>query len=477
VRPLFCLLCLILPWVFATPARAGYSLQDAFPSLTFSQPVDIQHAGDGSNRLFVAQQNGIIWVFANDPGTTSRRVFLDLSAMVTNFGESGLLGLAFSPNYQTNGRFYVFYITTSPYHTEVARYQVSSDPDSADATSGAVLFSIARGSLFHCGGQLAFGDDGMLYISLGDDSNSSNAQNLFNLYAALLRIDADNPPGGAEYGIPPDNPLAGNPDGYREEIYAYGFRNPWRFSIDPATQLIWLGDVGQNQWEEVDVIASGANYGWPLMEGEVCYSPPSCDTTGTGVLLPLYAYGHSEGSAVIGGYVYRGGAHPQLVGRYVFGDFTGGSLWSLFWDGKNEPNRVTLVNNVNWLRAFGVDEAGELYLAGSNGVIYTLTSTPAAVANRRPPAGWIGANYPNPFNPETTVPYGLARGGTVELLITDARGARVRTLVSGPRIAGDHAARWDGTDARGHSVASGVYFARLLVDGEPVAVRRLVLVK
>lgn len=478
MRLLIGLLCLLLPWAYAKPAGAGYSVQNAVPSLTFSQPVDIQHAGDGSDRLFVVQQNGIVWVFDNDPGASSKRVFLDISAKVTSSGESGLLGLAFSPDYATNGSFYVFYVSKLPYHSVVARYQVTSDPDSADATSEAMLFALGRGSLFHGGGQLAFGGDGMLYISLGDDTNSGNAQNRFNMYGALLRIDAENPPGGTGYGIPPDNPFAGNTDGYREEIYAYGFRNPWRFSIDPVTQQIWLGDVGQNLVEEVDVVVPGGNYGWPLMEGPDCYSPPSCDTAGTGVLLPVYAYGHNEGSAVIGGHVYRGSAHPELVGRYLFGDYTGTRLWSLFWDGINEPNRVTLVNNVPWLRAFGVDEEGEFYFAGNNGLIYTLASTPTGVAGAPPPAAaWMGASYPNPFNPQTTIPYGLSRAGTVDLLITDARGARVRALVSGPQSAGEHAARWDGADAHGRPVASGVYFARLLLDGEPAAVRRLVLVR
>ena len=296
----------------------------------------MQHAGDGSNRLFVVEQAGVIRVFANNAATTSASVFLDITGPVNNAGnEEGLLGLAFHPDYESNGYFYVNYTAASPRRTVIARYQVSaSDSNAADPTSGKVLLEYAQPFENHNGGQIAFGpDDGYLYIASGDGGSGGdpqgNGQNLRTLLGKILRLDVDTPTGNRQYGIPPTNPFANNTAGYREEIFAYGLRNPWRISFDPPTGRLWTGDVGQGRLEEVDIIASGANYGWNRMEGNVCYPSGNTSCDMTGLSQPVFVYGRSLGASITGGYVYRGNTVPRLAGAYVFADFISGRIWSL----------------------------------------------------------------------------------------------------------------------------------------------------
>ncbi|MCC6848891.1 MAG: PQQ-dependent sugar dehydrogenase [Deltaproteobacteria bacterium] len=348
----------------------------AFAGLTFNAPVQITYAPDGSDRLFVVEQTGRIKVFANDDGVASAGTFLDLSPALTYAnGEEGLLGLAFHPAYAANGYFYVFYSASNPRRSVVARYQVSADPDVAVAASGQVVLTVGQPFENHKGGHLGFGPDGMLYVPLGDGGSGGDpydyAQNPNDLRGKILRLDVDHADPGLAYAIPPDNPFVGVA-GARGEIWALGLRNPWRMTFDRLAHTLWVGDVGQDAWEEIDVIERGANYGWRKMEGAACYNPLS-SCVSPGFTAPLAAYGHGNGAcAVIGGVVYRGTALPELYGAYVFGDYCNGKISALRWDG-GAPAVQPLATHAFGLSSFGEDRDGEIYLTNvSSGQIMRL---------------------------------------------------------------------------------------------------------
>jgi hypothetical protein len=258
----------------------GYSLTDAFPSLSFSQPVDLQNAGDGTDRLFVVQQAGIVRVFDNSAASATTSEFLNIVSQVACCSELGLLGLAFHPDYENNGYFFVYYTTSGVLRDRLSRFQVSgADPNDADESTEKILFEVNDRAGNHNGGALCFDDDGYLYVALGDEGGGGdvydNAQNNAVLLGKILRLDVDqNVDVVPYYGIPPDNPFAGNSSGYREEIFAWGLRNPWRMSYDLATDRIWVGDVGQGSFEEIDIIEKGKNYGWDCREGMHDYVGP-----------------------------------------------------------------------------------------------------------------------------------------------------------------------------------------------------------
>jgi len=352
----------------------------AFPELTFSRPLDIQHAGDGTNRLFVVEQGGVISVFPNDPEVESANVFLDITSRVNDSGnEEGLLGLAFHPNYENNGYFYVNYTASGPRRTVISRFQVSqNNPDEADSGSEVELFSFNQPQSNHNGGHLAFGPDGYLYIASGDGGGGgdpgNNGQDRTNLLGAILRIDVDNPQNGNQYGIPGDNPFVNNEEGYAEEIFAWGLRNPWRFSFDAETGDLWAADVGQSDREAIHIIENGLNYGWNIIEGSICYPPGSaCDKEG--LELPIFEYDHSRGDrSVTGGFVYRGSAFEQLQGLYIYGDFISGRIWALDFSDLENPVNTELINADFNIASFGVDENNEIYIAAFDGNIYRLGS-------------------------------------------------------------------------------------------------------
>lgn len=352
--------------------KAQFNLQQAFPNLTFSSPVDMQYAPDGTDRLFVLEQSGIIKVFENNGNTTTVKTFLDITDRVTSGGETGLLGLAFHPDYANNGYFYVDYTTPSPLRTHVSRFQVTSNPDSADKSSELVLLEVNQPFSNHNGGRVSFGPDGYLYIGLGDGGSggdpNDNAQNKTVLLGKILRIDVDNPAPPLNYGIPPDNPFAGNTQGWREEIYSFGLRNPWRFSFDPVTNWLWCGDVGQNAWEEIDTITSGGNYGWRCYEGNHEYNMTGC--TGTDYLFPIWEYSHSGGNcSITGGFIYRGMRRPELRGNYIYADYCSAKVWDLDYSGVNLTNNLVNTASASVL-SIGVDMNNELYILCSNGKIY-----------------------------------------------------------------------------------------------------------
>jgi glucose/arabinose dehydrogenase len=255
----FILLIIVL---FNSSAYTQYTLQDAFPNLTFQRAVDLQHSGDLTDRLFVVDQAGAIKIFQNDVSTNSTNTFLDITDRVDFGGEKGLLGLAFHPDYETNGYFYVNYTAPNPLRTIISRFQVSSaNPDSADKNTEQIILTYIQPQSNHNGGQLGFGTDGFLYISSGDGGEGQNAQNITVLLGKILRIDIDNPLQPLNYGIPSDNPFIDSSGTVRKEIFAWGLRNPWRFSFDAITYKLWCGDVGQYDWEEIDIIEVGKNYG------------------------------------------------------------------------------------------------------------------------------------------------------------------------------------------------------------------------
>ncbi len=361
---------------FDSSPSSNFDVNEAFPNLLFDHPVGIYHAGDETNRLFVVEQKGVIHVFENSKDVTSTQVFLDITDQVLYGGEQGLLGLAFHPNFTENGYFYVDYTKTDPRRTVISRFTVDPiNPNQADEVSELVLLEVEQPYSNHNGGQIAFGPDSYLYIALGDGGSGgdplNHGQSLTTLLGSILRINVDATYGGLNYAIPIDNPFAGNTEGYREEIYAYGLRNPWRFSFDPVTGWLWAADVGQNAWEEIDIIEIGKNYGWKIMEGNHCYSPlVNCDASG--LELPIWEYGHNVGKSITGGFVYRGSSLPDLNGSYIYGDYVVGQIWSLKYDGINPATNTLLIDTPLLIASFGIDQQNELYICAFDGKIYQL---------------------------------------------------------------------------------------------------------
>ena len=364
-----------------TPSENGmFQIVERFPQLSFDRPLDLQSARDGSNRLFVVEQTGKIHVFENSPSVTVSSVFLDLSGRITRSDirgdEEGLLGLAFHPDYESNGYFFVDYTADSPRRTVVSRFSVDADDsDVADPSSEKIILQVAQPYANHNGGQLQFGPDGYLYIAMGDGGGAGdpqgNAQNRSTLLGAILRIDTDTGDPGLNYSIPEGNPFAGNTEGYREEIYAYGLRNPWRFSFDNATGDLWAADVGQNTIEEIDTIEAGGNYGWNIKEGTSCYSPATgCNSSG--LIDPVFEYDHSLGRSVTGGFVYRGQSTFALFGLYIYADYISGRIWSLNYSvGAVVENRELFDTNL-FISSFGIDDQNELYFLAFDGKVYTI---------------------------------------------------------------------------------------------------------
>jgi glucose/arabinose dehydrogenase len=370
-------------------------LENAFPELTFIEPTDFQHANDSSNRVFVVERRGIIKVLVNSNTTATATTFLDIRTQVTtNGGEEGLLGLAFHPDYVSTGYFYVYYSATSPRRSVISRFSVSEiNPDQANASSELILLEINQPYSNHNGGQISFGPDGYLYIATGDGGGSGdpldNSQNRANLLGNILRIDAINLVNDS-YTIPEDNPFYNNTDNYSEEIFAYGLRNPWRFSFDPVTGWLWVADVGQNVLEEIDIVESGLNYGWNIKEGTECYNPPT-DCNSTGLVDPIWEYDHTIGRSITGGYVYRGTNLTAQIGKYIYADFVDGQIWALEYDGVHQTNNSLLIDTSLMFSTFGLDQENNIYVAGyDTGLIYILRPSSTIVLRTLFPVSlWI----------------------------------------------------------------------------------------
>ncbi len=353
-----------------TPAVINYTVEKAFPNVSFTRPVDLQNCGD--DRIFVVEQAGRIISFRNDPFTAISSVFLDIHDRVNSIGnEEGLLGLAFDPNYKSNGYFYLNYTASQPRRTVIARYSIhANDSNLADQGSEKIILEINQPYSNHNGGQLAFGPDGYLYIATGDGGSGGdpqgNAQNLNSLLGKILRIDVHPLFSTAAFSIPPDNPFVGRSG--RDEIWAFGLRNPWRMSFDTKTHILWAADVGQDEIEEIDIIEKGKNYGWNLMEGNTCYKNPSCDSSG--LSMPVFQYNHSSGVSITGGFVYRGKKLYGLIGKYIYTDFLSGNIWAIESDSTDTyVNSLLMKSGLN-VSSFGVDRDQEIYLCSFDGKIY-----------------------------------------------------------------------------------------------------------
>jgi len=348
----------------------AYARVDGGP-LAFAAPVD------GSGRLFVASQDGRIWTVRD--GTVATTPMLDIGARISTGGERGLLGLALHPLFPADPRVFIDYTDTDGNTVVSSFILLAGDASHLDPASERIVFTTTQPYPNHNGGALLFGPDGDLYISLGDGGSGGdpqgNGQRLDTTLAKILRVDIDHAAGGHAYAIPPDNPFVGHP-GARPEIWLYGLRNPWRMSFDRSTNVLWIGDVGQSAWEEVDAIPAGArglNLGWNRMEGVHCFVPSTgCDPNG--ITPPVAEYGHDLGCTVIGGYVYRGTTYPVLAGGYLFADYCSGTIWAIAATSTTVTAPVQVGTTGSGVSAFGEDAAGELYVANLDGTISRVTA-------------------------------------------------------------------------------------------------------
>ena len=375
------------------PQTTKVALVPWFSQLKAVEPIQLVPFPDGSDRLVYLSRPGVVRLFDNKPDVATSKVVLDIKPKVSTSGEGGLLSIAFHPNFKQNRNFYVNYTRYTSagdkFETIIAEYTTTAaDPEVADPASAKVLMVIYQPYHNHNGGQIFFDHSGKLLIGMGDGGSGGDPHNYgqdkLNLHGKMLRIDVDAPGGGKAYGIPTDNPFVKDAT-WKPETFASGLRNPWRFSVDRATGAIWAGDVGQGLWEEIDVIESGKNYGWRLMEGNACYNPKPCNKTG--LTPPIAEYGHDKGTSVTGGYVYRGSQQPGLYGAYVFGDYGTGRVWSVT---PPTPNATPATpgwklnelaqTNVSMV-SFGEDRDGELYamqLSGASTIfkVTTQVATP-----------------------------------------------------------------------------------------------------
>jgi glucose/arabinose dehydrogenase len=495
-HPLHPAFLLVALFALGSGTRAqSVTMVDPFPDLPLlSDMVELMDAGDGTNLLYYAGKRGRIRVFENRPDVSEASLFLDIDARVTSDGEGGLLGLAFDPGYAQNGYFYVDYTATrgTTLITRVSRFTRSpSNPLEADPASESVLLEVDQVSPTHNAGAIAFGPpegpggERYLYVSLGDGTccgdPGEHGQDPSTLLGSILRLDVDGSGLALDCGagtgsatVPVDNPFVGVPD-HCDEIWAYGFRNPWRMRFDEGGDWsLWAGDVGQNRVEEVDIIEAGGNYGWDEYEGTVCFEGP-CDPAGK--TFPVYEYGHDLNHiAVVGGYVYRGSAIPELIGTYVYGDLAG-PVYALDVSGGGAVNEFLLnlrdeglCLGFYCLNSWGEDAAGELYLLATQGGIRKLVRNPP-LANEPPPEVPTSLRV---VGPNPTRDWALVRfmaEGPARLTLHDVLGRRVAVLYEG---AWPWAPRETTVDTS--ALAPGVYVLRL-EDGGAVTTRELTVVR
>lgn len=418
---LFCISCLTFCF--------GQDLElESFAS-GFNRPVNIKHAGD--DRLFVVEQDGIIKI-VNSDGTVETTNFLDIDNIVGSIGnEQGLLGLAFHPNFATNGYFFVNYTNNSG-DTVISRFsRIGVDPTIADPNSELIILTYSQPYTNHNGGELQFGPDGYLYISSGDGGSGgdpqNNSQNLNSLLGKLLRIDVNNSSASNPYAIPADNPFVGNASA-RDEIWAYGLRNPWKFSFDSANDDLWIADVGQNAREEINQIAStaaGLNYGWRCYEGNSSYNLSGCPSSST-MTFPVSEYSHSGGRcSITGGYVYRGSTYPNLVGSYLFGDVCSQEIGYLKFENGSWNSTFESFSG-NWV-AFGEDINGELYVSNLSGSIFKISDALLSIDENTQNTISI---YPNPANTVLNIDFlGTTMTNSTTINIFDIQGKLIKSIL------------------------------------------------
>ncbi|MCB0714122.1 MAG: PQQ-dependent sugar dehydrogenase [Ignavibacteriae bacterium] len=476
LRRFIVLLPLLLPTLLQ--AQSVYlDIVEAFPkiSTSFNEVTDIQNAGDGSNRLFVSRRTGEIYVFDNNPEVTESKLFLDLTGVVTtDYYESGLLGFTLHPNFSENGYIFVYYMVRRGlyFYTRISRFThnpASSEP--IDLATEVNLFDFRQPAIHHNGGQVGFGPDGYLYIALGDgvdpDDPLNSGQDLRSILGKILRVDIDNPANGKNYGIPETNPFARNSQ-YAQEIYAWGFRNPWRFSFDQPTGRLWVGDVGQFNWEEVNLVQKGGNYGWRVMEGYHCHdSTQNCDSIG--LIGPIWEYSHDTNtqSSITGGYVYRGTNIPELDGMYFYTDFSTGRIWMLDYQGKDDVTNTLVKDSELVISTFGVDEGGEIYIGNYvDGKLYKFARHLGGVAEEGSEnvQAILHPALPNPARDRVTIPYSINRRALVSLALFDTQGNRVEQMLEKVQEKGEHRSEVDVSE-----LPDGTYYIQLIVGSTQVA--------
>jgi len=461
-----------------------YSLQNVFTTTTFNKPLEMVIPTDGTDRLFVVGQRGVITVVNPSSPTTAGKTFLDISDKVTASGlEPGLLGMAFHPNYSSNRYFYVYYSTPNALTEIVARYQVSAtNPDSALKSSELIIMQNTLLTASHFGGKIAFGRDNYLYIAwgmgTGQNDPPNNAQNLSLPLGKILRINVDTTAGGNNYGIPWSNPFKDSTGTQRKEIYAWGFRNPWKFNFDSSGRM-WVADVGQVTKEEIDIVTIGKNYGWRIMEGTGCFNPNPCDTTG--LVKPIYEYPRSDGSSITGGYVSYGNSLPTLRNKYIYGDYGNGKIWALTYDGINPTTNVMLMDSPYNISSFGMDKSKNIYICSiGDSKIYKLIDGTVSVeqTNKNVPSEYLlKQNYPNPFNPVTNIRFNIAENSQVKLEIYSAEGKLILEAVNEIKNASEYDAKFDATN-----YPSGVYYYKLTAqsvsgNSQYTSTKKMVLLK
>lgn len=464
----------------ATPASAQITFTNAFPGVTFNTPVEMAMAPGQPDRVYVVEQgqsSGRARIMTLETGDAAATVFLDIDGLVSTAGqEMGFLGLAFHPDYETNGRLFVHYTADGPRRNVIAEYtRDATNPLIADPNSARVILQVNQPFANHNGGKIAFGPDGYLYISIGDGGSGGDpletGQDPSDLLGNLLRLDVDPVSPKEPYFIPPDNPFVGSTTA-REEVYAYGLRNPWKFSFDSATGDLWLADVGQNQWEEVDLIVSGGNYGWDDVEGPVCFEGP-CDLSA--YEAPILTYPHSfttsGGLSITGGFVYHGTEVAGLDGRYLYADFALPRLWMLTYDPvSGSATSQLLTTSIQSIASINEGPGGEAYVVSYSGTIYILGGV--IVADEAGPEGGFGIEItgPNPVRGETSLALHVPSGEPARVMLFDALGREVAVLHDGPAAADTRLV----LDAS--TLAPGLYLVHL---GTPTqqAVRRLIVTR
>ena len=478
----YALACLLALGLAAPTVAQSVTFDNAFPNLTFTNPTGFFHPGDGSTLVFVTEQDGNLLVFDNDAAVVEPDTFLVLPEEIGSGGERGFVGLAFHPDYATNGYVYTNYTVRSPRRQRISRWTRSAtDPRKADPASEVIMYEgdeALENFSGHNGGSIAFGPpegpsgERYLYMTHGDGGSAGdptgNGQNLETLLGSIVRLSVDGSGTAldcAEVGIatvPADNPFADGLGGDCDEIYAYGLRNPFRIAFDPVDNwTLWAGDVGQGSREEVDIIEAGANYGWAIMEGAGCFNPPmGCDMSG--LTLPIHEFPHTQGRcAIIGGPVYRGALLPDLVGKYIFADYCQSSVWALDYDGQTATVEIIFERILDFgnLSSFGTDADGELYAVSIfNGTIHKFRLTDVANEDNpeaRPPALTLTGS--NPVRTSTTLRLSTLTDRPASLALFDVLGRRVAMLFEGTLRAGTPQTITVQTDG----LAPGVYVARL----------------
>jgi glucose/arabinose dehydrogenase len=497
-RPLGLVLTVLVLFLLlsgSAPPVAAQALRAENVATGFVRPVFLTAPDGDPDRLFVVEKRGIIRIIKN--GSVLASPFLDIQSIVDSGGnEEGLLGLAFDPDYETNGFFYVYFVRNLN-TSQISRFSVTANPDVADPASELRIFSTSQPFSNHNGGHIEFGPDGYLYWGSGDGGSASDpgnrAQNGLVLLGKMLRIDPNGDDFPADpvlnYAIPPSNPFVGNAS-VLDEIWALGLRNPYRWAFDEATGDLWIADVGQNCWEEIDwqpaASAGGENYGWRVREGTHCFNPNNTfacfnpDTCPTGFVPPIHEYNHTADGfscAVTGGRVYNGSAIPLLGGTYFYADYCSNQVYSFRWDGATVSeltNRTSELSppigggTIDAITAFGRDGLGELYIVkedqfGSNGTIFRIIADPDAVDSPGLAAAGgfaLSSGSPNPFTASTRFSVTLDRAAPLAVRVYDAAGRLVRPLHEGVAPAGVFPVTWNGRDLEGRPVAAGVYFLR-----------------